>query len=826
MGRGVSLTVISVETGRNVSGLMRDLRIAIRRALRPRETTLLVCSCLALGTGVVTTVASVLESVLADSIPFDRPGQLYRIYGYERDRSDPSRHFNLTWAAYSRVLEAVEALPRLGAFAARDLDLYRDGETVRVPGAVAIPGSFSALGVSPSFGRDLQDGDARAGRRTALVSTSLAIQLFGQASEAVGQTIEIRGATSTIVGVVPDRRAYPLGARLWMAMDWRELSERERLIRGFLQVVGRRVESRTPSDVTNQLAAVAGELEKSYPDIYQGESLEALPFRDTVVGTYAKTLWTTLAASLLVLLIAVTNAVSLVAVRQFAGRSDTAVEIALGASHARIVRQALLGNTVIVGAGVGAGLLLAQLLLPWAVRLLSAYDPVFQAVHLSGAAMVVDLVVWLSATVLLAIPSGLAARSGVSILAGGRRSRGPSRQGARLQGAFVGGQVAVAVVLFLAASVLTRSLSNLLSVDTGMEIDRLATIRVQAPPRLQDTHDGRIAFIGRILERAKATPGVSAAGAASDFPVLDGESVYVHSVEDLPPETQNATRLAVGRVVTPGFFDATGIPVLRGRAFTPVDRLDGTPVVIVSQSLADAYWPGEDAIGKRLKRGAYDDPDRPWLQVVGIVGEVRGASDLGVAPSPAMYLPAAQTDEAYLATMTLVVRTPGRPGQVLGELARSLRAMEPRAVVFRPMDGPAVLGAATARARFGSLVLLLFGGGGLCLAAAGVFGMASYVVGRRSSEFGLRLALGDVPVAIMRRVLAQTVAPAAIGVGLGLVGAVVLGRSVAELLFEVEPWDPQSLFWVTLTTLGLVSLAALLAARKATRVDPADALRR
>ena len=385
------------------------------------------------------------------------------------------------------------------------------------------------------------------------------------------------------------------------------------------------------------------------------------------------------------------------------------------------------------------------------------------------------------------------------------------------------GQVAVSLVLLVGAGLMVRGFRELQSVDPGFRPDGLAVVRVSAPASVAGTHEGRVAFFTEVLARMEALPGVEAAGGAHIFPLDDEDWGYAYSVEDEPPADPNQAHSAIGRIVTHGFFRAAGILLLGGRTFLETDALDAPGVAVVSRAFEERFWPAGSALGRRIKRGSYGR-DRPWLEIVGVVDDVRSGG-LEEDIRPAVYYPMSQTDGAYVSVMAVGVRGSVPAESLIPAVRRVVTAVGPSATTYRTTTGESIVSRSLGRVQFNGLVLLIFAGVGLLLAATGVYGVTVYSVGRRTREFGLRMALGAQGIEIIHGVLRGAFVLAVTGVRLGLSASVALTSLLSDVFLAVEPFDPLVYGAVSSLLAAVVLLATYLPARRATRVSPTVALR-
>lgn len=802
-----------------------SLLSAVRRTLRsvgrrPRSSAV-IALCLTLGIGATTTAFTVIHPVLLEPLPYPEADRLAAISTYNLDRTDPEARAWVPGLVVDRLREESRTLQGVAAFEHRDFDLLLDDGPVRVPGARVLPGSFEVLGVQPVRGQLFAPGDGL--RPVALISEGLWRRRFGGDEEVLERTLRIGGQTFHVIGVLSERQAFPGRAELWTPLHHSHQTPEEWIRFGILDVVARLAPGASSGDLAGELAREAEHLKAVHPLYYAGKGLEHQPLDRSLRGDYRRPLFALLAAAAFVLAIAVANAINLLAVRLQEDHRSRATKIALGASRGRLARHLFAEILVLCAVGGGLGLAFAGALARVLPAVAPVDDPLFDRVALTPqVALVTILLVVAVAGVLTLLAT---TRSELRILDALRAGRvGVGRRERRLQRGFVLLQVAVALTLLTCGALMAKSFANLSRVDLGFDPTGQLTARVSAPPTRSGTQQQRVRFFEEILEEVRAMPGVTAAGATHRVLLADGDWSFGFSVEERVPDDLSTKEQAVGRVVTAGFFEAAGIPVLRGRAFTDRDRADGRGVVVVSRALEAQYWPGESAVGKRLKRGAYDNPDFPWLEVVGVVEDVR-SSGPAAGVKPALYYPLAQIDGAYLDTLGLTVRTVRDPASLVPELRSAIARIAPTATVFRPLTGTDAVFGAVASERFQKFLLALFAAVGVSLAAAGLYTITSDSVARRSRELAMRMALGAGRDTVLGRIFGEAALLAACGIAAGLGASLLAAYLLGDLLYQVSPFAPGVHLPVAAALAVVTMVASWMPAWRATRVDPAAVLR-
>lgn len=799
--------------------LLQDVRYAAR-VLRKRPTfTVLAVLCLTLGIGATAAVFSVVDAALLRPLPFAESARLMavasRVDG-ERGGSVSAPDF-VDWRAQSKTMD-------LAAWRARSSSLGRETGAERVPMAFVSANLFHVLRASPALGRGFTTDEEQPGHgNVAVLSYALWQRQFGGERSVLGKTIRIDAEQYAIVGVMPPSFDFPLGtseqAQLWIPLSLGGDSTFQQS-RGAhsLEVGGRLRPGVTREQADVEMRAITKRLSELYPRSNARFSASVEPLRERLVGGTRPTLLMLAGAVGFVLLIACANVANLMLARATVRFREIAVRSALGAGRGRIVRQLLVESIVLAMLGGAVGLLFAT----WGTALLASLLPA----GLAGAADVgVD---WRVALFALAVSVGTGLLFGlVPALQAARAdlhtslketARGATGAGSghRVRSAFVVVQVALSVMLVAGAGLLATSLVRLEHVDAGFRADSVITAPVQLAGSRYDSNEPVRAFYGRLLERMRALPGVRSAGAAFVLP-LSGHNSMVGLVLDGHP-VEPGHEVGVGwNVVTPTYFDAIGMRVARGRGFAASDDSAAVPVAVVNEAFARKYWPGLDPVGQRLSVTVGAGEMR---RVVGVVADARRTA-LDQAAAPEVFTPFAQTP---VNRMTVAIRTSGNATGIASALRREVAALDPDVALgaVRPMTD--VLAHSLAPRRFTAMLIGLFAIVALVLAATGIYGVMSSMVGQRSRELAVRVALGARPNDVLGLVLRHGMLLTAVGLAAGVAGAVMLAGVLGGVLYGVHAGDPATLGGVVVLLGGVALLASWLPARRATRVDPLLAL--
>jgi putative ABC transport system permease protein len=810
-----------------VETTLQDVRYAGRVLRKSPGFTAVAVVTLALGIGASTAIFSIVNAVLLNPLPFAEPERLVMIYGKFLSYSQSNMSVS--------VPEFVDCRERTSSFA--QLAAYDDfsanltaaaGEPERVEALAVTPELFAVLQAAPLYGRVFLPEEAQEGRDdVVIISHELWQRRFAADPNAVGQQVIVNGRNHTVVGVMPQGFAFPQRTRLWKplwfpaeqyAPDWRGS-------RG-LTVISRLKPNVSLAVAQAEVDQLAAQLTGEYPRNYEsrGYRISLVPLLADLVGETRKGLLVLLGAVAFVTLIACANVANLLLARGAGRRQEIAVRLALGARRGRIVRQLLTESLLLAGLGGALGLLLAT----WGVDLLLSFAPQdlprLHEVRLDGRVLAFTFAVALLTGVLFGLAPALAT-SGADLnetLKEGRRGATGGARRLRLRRAFVITEVALALVLLVGAGLLLKSFWRLQGVDPGFNADGVLTMRLMLPFEIYQKPAQRSAFYRQILERINAVPGVEAAGAAAHLPLRQGGMSGTISAEnsavgpnDLPVEVD-------WNWVTPDYFKTMEIALLGGRAFTEADTEGAARVAIIDESFARTFFPNQDPVGKRLKRGKLDST-RPWMTIIGVVRQVH-SHRLEAAAREQVYFPFYQDPSPY--NMSLIARTSAAGALSLSLDVRSaIQSVDPNQPVFDVFTLRQVVGDSMAERRFSMLLMAVFAAVALTLAAVGIYGVMAYAVAQRTHEIGIRVALGATAGSILRLIVGQGMALTLTGVGIGLLAALALTRLLASLLYSVSATDPLTFAVIALLLTGVALLACWLPARRATKVDPMVALR-
>lgn len=807
----------SAHAFRFLDALNQDVRLALRGIWMRPSFTLSCVAVLALGIGLVTTMYSALYAVVLRPLPFEDPDRLVWAWG-TTEGVESNTLSAMDYYDYEENSEAFDSLAAHLAFSPGRIVTDR-GRAEKVATTLVSANLFATLGIVPIHGRAfLDEEEVAGGPDVVIVSHAYWQRRLGADPRIVGSGIEMDGRSFEIVGVLPRGYDYPQGVELFLPMRrGAEGFEAGRGNRNF-RVLGRLAQGVTLDQARIRIDLLADRLAEAHPETNESWGVRLVPLHERFVGDLRTPMNLLMGAVTLLLLVACTNSSSLMLSRVVSRRRELAVRLSLGASRGAIVRQLLTESLVIAVVGAGAGVFLAWGAIELLRNLAAGSVPRLESMSLDANVLLVAAAV----TVLSGVLFGLA-----SVLRGTRLDpAGHLREGGRttdagrtlrLRYALVVGQVALCMVLLVGAGLLVRSLLRLQAVDPGFEPRGVLTMEIQLPDR-SGGDPALAAAMTRLLERVRALPGARAASLADGYPPGGGPWNYVWR-RDRPPASRAEARGALRRIVTDGHFGTLGVPVLTGRTFRPEDSGDTLRVVVVSRALAEAFFPGEDPVGRVLIL--------PWteegipLEIVGVVGDVRD-SGLAADSGPVFYLPYRQIPGP---TMRLAVRADGDVTRLTPTVRATLLELEKDLAISDVRTLAGTLTASTSGRRFQVVLLGGFAAAALLLASVGLYGVLAYSVGARTREIGIRMAMGARGTDAVRDVVSGGAAIAATGIVLGLAAGLGASRLLESLLYATAPSDPGT-YVVVSVALALVALLASLApALRASRVEPVVALR-
>jgi predicted permease len=813
-----------IEAAQRRTDFMNDLWTDIGYSLRKLRAaplfTLAAVVTLALGIGANTAIFSVVHGVLLDPLPFPQADHIVRFRFTQQGHGDAGTPMDLVDnSTRTKSFVGISVIEGTTANLVRD-----NAEAERVLGVRVSANYFSLLRSTPAAGRYFATGEDQTGAaNVAVISERLWKQDFSGDKSVIGKTVNINAASYKIIGVVPEAQIFPMTADIWMPKIWDpgDLSDQSRGAR-WLAFVGRVKDGVDVKVANNEVEKLSEATEKQFPEQFRERRARIVTLQDFVVGDVRKPLYIVLGAVALVLLIACANVANLLLVRATSRESEMAVRTALGASRTRLVRQLMTESVLLSLVGAAVGLLVAKLAMHELLGRAAQTLPRVDNVSIDG--------VTLAATAAVAVITGLifgvapAMQAGkhelaTALRAGSRGTR--TRPGAnRAKQTIVVAEVALAVMLLTGAGLLLHSFVKLLDVDPGFRPDGVLSMKMTLPEQAYDSTAMRN-LIQALETRMAALPGVKSAAIANFIP-FDGSSydfsLQVRGQTYARPSDQPDVQV---REVTANFFSTIGIPIVRGRAITATDLASAPRVLVVNQAFAKKYFPNENPVGQALHLDWGKDPDGAMSEIVGVVGDVHGAT-LEDAPDPTVYASLAQYPYR---TLTIVARTNGDPAALTVPMRNMIHELDHLLPVYSVQTMTERVAGSVGPQRFYASLIAIFASVALILAAVGLYGVIAYAVSQRTHELGVRVALGATGDRISRMVVGEGLALTAVGVVVGLVASIVGGRLVASLLFGVSAIDPLTLGSVVAVLAAVAALASWLPARRAGRVDPLVAMR-
>jgi putative ABC transport system permease protein len=809
--------------------LRQDLRFGTRMLLKTPGLTAVAVLALALGIGANSAIFSAVNSLLLRPLPYDKPEQLVVLWennqqlNLEKNEASPA-NFN-DWRQQTKSFE------QLAGFMYEPLNLTsQGGEPEWSMGADATPNMMPMLGLKPALGRVFTEEEGKAGANPVLlISYSLWQRRFGGDTGVLGKALTLNGKSYTIVGVMPKdfhfdiiaSRSFqlPMSIDVWMplALDGEMASVRAS---HFINVMGRLKDGRTIEQAQTELDAVSARLQQQYPETNQGRRVRVVPLKEELFGNISLIFLVLLGAVGFVLLIACANVANLLLARAAARRREMAIRTALGASRATLVRQLLTESVLLALVGGALGLVVAYVATDLLVALSPSNIPRLDTVGIDARVLGVTFLISLLTGLLFGlVPALQASKAELSeTLKDSGKTQGAGTAGNRVLGLLVVSEVALALVLLVGAGLMIRSFVSLQNVDPGFNAKNVLTTWLYLPPTKYDEDAKMVSFHDQLMERVKNLPGVKSVSTVSDLPLGGTGMTMGFQVEGATESAPGQKPEANYRVIAPSYFEVMGISMMKGRPFTEADQPKSPGVVVINQVLAQRYWPGQDAVGKRL---SFAGSGGPWLTVVGVVADVKHRQ-LDAKPEVEAYVPYKQSPWPLI---ILTVRTENDPLALAGAVRRTVREIDPDQPVFGIKTMESHLSDSVAARRLAMTLLGGLAGLALLLSTVGIYGVISYYVTQRTQEIGIRMALGAQQSDVLRLIVGRGIRMALVGVGVGLLASFALTRVMTSILYGVGATDPFTFIAVPSLLVAVALLASFLPARRATRLDPLNALR-
>jgi putative ABC transport system permease protein len=808
--------------------VVHEIRYAARSLLKQPGFTAVAILTLALGIGANTAIFSVVDAVVLRPLPYPDADRVVVLM--ERAPKFPNP-ISLSVLNFPDLRDQARSYTSVGVARNLTMNLTGGDEPVRVNAKLITADVLEILGVPPVVGRNFTRAEDRAGAGpVAIISYGLWQSRFGGARDVLGRALQLDGQPATIVGVLPASFRLFQPADVYIPLwPWLAGQPQDRTWHPGLIGIARLKAGVAIEEAQRELGRIGAQLQTAYPDSNLDVRFVVMPALTLMVQGVRTALFVLLGAVGGVLLIACTNVAGLLLARGVSRRRELALRTALGASRTAIIRQVLTESLLLALAGAAAGLVLASVLVRALMQMAGSTLPRADTVGIDPRVMLFTLALSVATALVFGLlPAVASSRLDIreALSEGGRSSSGGHWQ-KRARGLLVTAEIALTVMLLVGAGLLMRSFTRLQQVSPGFAPEHLVVADIPMSPRTYAADDARTNAVERLIERSYSLPGAQGAAVTTLLPVSGPGATFHFNIQGRPPKGARDWIMANFRAVSRKYFETMRIPIRQGRGFREVDRQGSPPVVVVNESFVRQFFPNVNPIGQRMAIGTEFDGSLPWLEVVGVVGDVLQSPD--AAAKSEFYVPYEQHPDPFFTRMyqniTLVVRTTGDPASVAPALRQVVHELDRNQPIVNLRTMESVVEQAVAQPRFRTVLLSLFAASALLLAGVGVYGLLAHGVMQRQNEFGVRLALGAPPQRVTGMVVREGLALAATGLTIGLIGAAFAVRLLASVLYGITMWDP--IAWATAA--GALALAALAAswlpARRAVRVDPVVALR-
>lgn len=800
---------------RLLESVFADLRYAVRSLRRSPVFASAAIVTLALGIGANVAVFAVVNGLLLRPLPYPEPDRLVAVA--ETLPSEPGAPIAVSYPNFVDWQQRQHVFTTLALYREATMVLTGAGEPEQAQGALATAGLWRGLGIPPAIGRTFTADEDRVGAAPVVVIGHKLWQRRFANRAAIGQSLVVDDIPRTVIGVMPAGFDFPDATDLWIpaAVDTAAYPRGRHSFECFARLRSGVTGTRAGSE----MAAIARQLSREYPADNEGLGTVLQPLRGSLMPARASVGFSLLMGAVaFVLLIACANLANLMLGRAAARGHELAIRVALGATRPRLLRQLLTESGLLALLGAGLGLLTGALGRDALLALVPVDLPGWLRFDIDATVAAFALLLAVLAIVVFGlVPALRASRPDVTV----RAPRTSSGSRDRLRAALIVSEVALAVVLLAGGGLMMRALATVLATDPGIHAANVWSGRLSLPPATYPGADEQRALFGQVLEQIRSLPGVRRASAISSLPMSGSLTERGVTIEGRPPRAANEELLATICSTLPDYFETLGINVLRGRTFTPRDDRQGSaPTAVVNEAFVKRYLPSGDPIGRRVTLGSGDAED-PWMTIVGVVADVRHKR-LDVAAEPALFMP---YDQRPSPSMTIVVKADAAPAALTAPIRRIVSGIDRDRPLFAIRSMDEVIARSVWPSRFFTWLLGVFGATALFLACVGVYGVISYSVAQRTSEIGVRLALGaqrrDIHRLVMRDGLVLTFA----GLATGLVGAAMTGRVLGSWLHDVSPTDPATYAGVSLAIVFAAAAACFLPSRRAARLDPMATLR-
>ena len=807
--------------------IFNDARYAVRTLLRAPGFSAVAIVTLALGIGANTAIFSVVNGVLLRRLPYLHAERIVQLWSATPD--EPRGGYSA--ADFLDVQRRNQTLAAIAGYREDALTISMPGgEPVRVLATVVTADYFDIFGTPADLGRTFSGAaDGTAHEPLIVLSRETWLHQLSGDPHAAGRRIRVNGVPHMVVGIMPASFDYPAGTKAWvlspLAVPTPQIDIAGDLLETrdvhYFKAVGLLAPGVTTDAAQVDLTAVAAGLAREYPQSNSRRTIRLLPLHDEVVGDVRDALLLLLGAVGVVLLIACANVASLLLARASGRRREIAVRAALGASRGHLVRQLVVESLVLGVAGGVAGLITGTWAVALLVRVLPAGIPRVEQIGIDTRVAAVAVLLSLASALLFGLaPAWQASRADASAVLheAGERGSTAGRGRARTRAVLVVGEIALTLVLLVAAGLLVNSFVRLQRVEPGFRIAGVTLVSLPLPQAQYPDGKRQAAFYQRVLDAVRQHGGVQSAALLFPTPLEGDNARGSFTIEGRPPASRGDSPFGAIASVSPGYFHTMGIPLVKGRDFTAQDREPAPAVVIVNQSLARKYWADDEPVGRHIRFG---DTNEDWVTVVGIAADAKNVG-LGKDPVPMLYMP---YQFFTLPFMSAAVLSDGGTAIAASAVRDAVRAIDPEMPLDKVEPLSDLIAGEVAEPRFRAMVIAAFALMAMLLAAIGVYGLISYSVAQRTREIGIRVALGAQPGQVMGPVLTEGLTLALAGIGIGLVAAAAATRLFAGFLFDVRALDPVTFGAVAVLLLAVALLASYIPSRRALRIDPIDALR-
>ncbi len=810
-----------------MSNLLGDLKFALRMLRRSPGVTIAAVLTLALGIGANTAIFSVVDGVLLRPLPYPESSQLVAVYRGTTHLG----FFKGPWSHpdFKDFLAQNQSFENVGVWAGGDSNLSGNGSPERVLIRLASPTLLPTLRVAPIVGRNFLPNEAFKGNdHVVMLDYKLAQRRFGSPNDALGKTVRLDGVDYQVIGVLPRGFFLERPADVWMPMsttfDMMEIRNAH-----FMRMVARKKPGLTSAQIQADLDGFTKRLTEAHSDIYPpslGMTTTIEPFIDQVVGDVRLPLFILLGAVAFVLLIACANVANLLLARAATRSREMAIRTALGAGRGRLVRQLLTESLLLAFAGAALGLVFAAWAVDALVGLAPDALPRAAEVTLDGRVLAFTIAIAAGTGVAFGLMPALSASRPDLHDALKDGTRGTTSARGRLRKALVIAEVALSLVLLVGTGLMVRSFMRLRQVDPGFRADHALALSISLPvadSKVTDADKERfVRFFNDADARIERLPGVTAVGGTDIMPLTGNTTDLLFEIEGFTPADPADKPDCESREVAGNWFGAMGIPVVRGRTFQPSDVLTSAPVAVVNQAWVKKFSPDRDPLGRHVRQSSSHETNPPWATVIGVIGDLRGYG-LDKPMRAELYWPLSQRRGS--SAMTLVARTSGDATALIGAARGAIAEVDPAQPIFDVMPLDNMVATSLAQRRFTLTLMLLFGMVALLLAAVGIYGVMSYTVAQRTKEIGIRVALGATATLVLGMVLRDGMRLVVIGLAVGTIAALALTRVGAAILWGISSTDALTYVAVATALAAVALLAIVIPARRATRVDPMQALR-